>query len=67
MSKTAVITGSTSGMGSAIASRLAADGNDLILTGRRQNKIQSCADGQTKRHNIQTKIILAELSDDMDI
>jgi|WetSurMetagenome_2_1015567.scaffolds.fasta_scaffold457611_1 uncharacterized protein len=67
MSKTAVITGSTSGMGAAFASRLAADGYDLILTGRRQNKIQSFADELTKRHNIQAKIILAELSDDIDI
>ncbi|UCC16669.1 MAG: SDR family oxidoreductase [Dehalococcoidales bacterium] len=67
MSKTAVITGATSGIGAAYAKRLAADSYDLILTGRRQDIIQKLADDLTEKHGIKVKVIIAELSDDNDI
>jgi len=67
MSKTALITGATSGIGAAYAKKLASQGYDLILTGRRQAIIQKLADGLTKQFNIKTRVIIAELSDDSDI
>ena len=67
MTKTAVITGATSGIGAAYAKRLAADGYDLILTGRRQEIIQKLADELTDKHKVKVKVIIAELSDDNDL
>ncbi|MFC2069600.1 SDR family NAD(P)-dependent oxidoreductase [Chloroflexota bacterium] len=67
MSKTAVITGATSGMGAAYAKRLAADGHDLILTGRRQEIIEKLADELKKKRDVNVNVIIAELSDDNDI
>ena len=67
MSKTAVITGATSGIGAAYAKRLAADGYDLIITGRRKEIIEKLADDLSKQHDIKIEMIIAELSDDKDI
>ena len=67
MSKTALITGATSGIGAAYAKRLASQGYDLILTGRRQEIIQKLADDLAKQFNIKAKVIIAELSDDSGI
>ena len=67
MSKTAVITGATSGIGAEYARRLAADGYDLIITGRRQEIIEKLADDLRKNHNVNVNVVIAELSDDNDI
>ena len=67
MSKTAVITGATSGIGAAYARRLAKDGHDLVITGRRKEIIQQLADELTKQYNVKIKVILADLSLDNDI
>jgi short-subunit dehydrogenase len=67
MSQTAVITGATSGIGAAYARRLAADGYDLIITGRRKEIIQKLADDIAAQHKVKVKLIIAELSVDSDI
>ncbi|MGD9142514.1 MAG: SDR family NAD(P)-dependent oxidoreductase [Dehalococcoidia bacterium] len=67
MSKTAVITGATSGIGAAYARRLAADGYDLIITGRRKEIIDKVAEEIIKEHDVNVNVIIAELSDDKDI
>lgn len=67
MSKTAVITGATSGIGAAYAKRLASDGYDLIITGRRQEIIQNLAEKLKEEYGIDVKVIIAELADDNDI
>jgi short-subunit dehydrogenase len=66
MSKTAVITGATSGIGAAYARRLAKDGYDLIITGRKKETIQKLADDISKQYKIKVDVIIAELSNDND-
>ncbi len=44
MNRFAVITGGTSGIGASFAVKLAAQGYDLLITGRREAKIQLFAD-----------------------
>jgi short-subunit dehydrogenase len=67
MSKTAVITGATSGMGAAFARRLAQDGYDLIITGRKKEIIQKVADEITAKNKVKVTVVIAEFSNDADI
>ena len=60
--KIAVITGGTSGIGAAYAKRFAKEGYDLILTGRRKEKIEETANQIRKETGAIVSVILAELS-----
>lgn len=60
---TALITGATSGIGAEYARRLAADGYDLIVTGRREEKIKALADELSQTYASDVKVLLVELSD----
>ena len=60
---TAIITGATSGIGAEYARRLAANGYDLILTGRRETKIQALADEIRHNSGREVEVKLVELSD----
>jgi short-subunit dehydrogenase len=57
----ALITGASSGIGATFAQRLAQKGVDLILHGRRQEKLAEVAENLEK-YTISTDIIIAELS-----
>jgi len=65
--KTACVTGATSGIGAAFAEKFAKQGYDLIITGRRKEKIESLSNTLSKENNIDVEVIIAELSDDKDL
>lgn len=61
---TAFITGATSGIGAAFAEAFGNKGLDLVITGRRQAKIEAIADEIRRKYRVGVEVILAELSDD---
>ncbi len=65
--KIACVTGATSGIGAAFAKRFAKQGYDLIITGRRKEKIESLSNTLSKENKINVEVIIAELSDDKEL
>lgn len=65
--KTALITGATSGIGACYASHFAKGGCDLILTGRRMEKLKRAGKTLADTCNVRVETVKAELSDPGDI
>jgi len=63
----ACITGATSGIGAAFAERFAERGYDLILTGRRLDKIRAAAERIAGRYKVTVDVVPAELSDEKQV
>lgn len=63
----ALITGATSGIGEAFGRRFGAEGYDLIITGRRQEKINRLANKLARTYNAKVEVVIAELSDPSDV
>jgi short-subunit dehydrogenase len=59
---TALITGASSGLGSELARRFAADGHALVLVARRQQELETLAEQLRGRHGVECTVIARDLS-----
>lgn len=62
MSKTALITGASSGIGGRFARLLAREGYDLVLVARDENRLKESADALKNEFGVKTEILVADLS-----
>jgi uncharacterized protein len=61
--KWALVTGTSAGIGAAIARELAAHGAKLILTARRRERLDTLAAELAGKHRTETRIVAADLND----
>src|SRR5262245_61136745 len=61
--KVALITGASSGIGRELAKVIAADGYDLTLSARREERLESLARELSVAHGISARVIASDLAD----
>jgi short-subunit dehydrogenase len=61
--RTALITGASAGIGQAFAEVFAANGFDLVVTARREDRLQALAGSLTGRYGVRVHVIRADLAE----
>jgi len=64
---TALVTGSSSGIGATYAEKLAARGYDLILVARDVERLKALAERLTQQHGVNTEVLRADLTQRADV
>ena len=62
MKRTALITGASSGIGEAFADVFAAEGFDLAIVARRENRLQAVAERLRTKYGARVDVVVLDLS-----
>jgi short-subunit dehydrogenase len=61
--RVALVTGASAGIGRAFAEQLALQNHDLVLTARRQDRLETLASQLRSQHAARVEVIASDLSD----
>lgn len=67
MVKTVLITGATSGIGRSCAQKFAGDGNRIIITGRRKERLEFLAHDLIRKYNVEVKVLSFDVRNREDV